>query len=105
MHPPFGFALFFLRSVAPRAVKTSDIYLGAIPFVLIQIVMVGLVICVPQLVNVGLGRTNTVDPDKVQIDIPMDNPEPVTGSSAPQSGSGDPTADEIQRQMMQEQGK
>ena len=33
MHPPFGFALFYLRSVAPKEVKTSDIYWGAIPFV------------------------------------------------------------------------
>ena len=40
LHPPFGFALFFLRSVAPTSVKSSDIYWGAIPFVLIQIIMV-----------------------------------------------------------------
>jgi hypothetical protein len=37
MHPPFGFALFFLRSVAPASVKTTDIYWGAIPFVCIQV--------------------------------------------------------------------
>ncbi|MCR9236855.1 MAG: TRAP transporter large permease subunit [Alphaproteobacteria bacterium] len=36
--PPFGFALFYLRGVAPPSVKTSDIYLGAIPFVLIQMI-------------------------------------------------------------------
>jgi TRAP-type mannitol/chloroaromatic compound transport system permease large subunit len=41
MHPPFGFALFYLRSVAPASVKTTDIYWGAIPFVCIQIIMVG----------------------------------------------------------------
>jgi TRAP-type mannitol/chloroaromatic compound transport system permease large subunit len=52
MHPPFGFALFYLRSVAPKEVKTSDIYWGAIPFVLIQVVMVGLVIAFPRLVSV-----------------------------------------------------
>src|SRR6201999_4144409 len=40
MHPPFGFALFYLRSVAPKEVKTSDIYWGAVPFVLIQVIMV-----------------------------------------------------------------
>jgi TRAP-type mannitol/chloroaromatic compound transport system permease large subunit len=40
MHPPFGFALFYLRSVAPASVKTTDIYWGAIPFVCIQIIMV-----------------------------------------------------------------
>jgi len=53
MHPPFGFALFYLRSVAPKEVKTSDIYWGAIPFVLIQILMVALIIGFPQLVIVG----------------------------------------------------
>jgi TRAP-type mannitol/chloroaromatic compound transport system permease large subunit len=44
MHPPFGFALFYLRSVAPASVKTTDIYWGAIPFVCIQIIMVALII-------------------------------------------------------------
>ncbi|MEO7493449.1 MAG: TRAP transporter large permease subunit [Massilia sp.] len=52
MHPPFGFALFYLRSVAPKSIRTSDIYWGAIPFVLIQVVMVGLIIAFPQLVSV-----------------------------------------------------
>jgi TRAP-type mannitol/chloroaromatic compound transport system permease large subunit len=51
MHPPFGFALFYLRSVAPKAVRTADIYWGAIPFVLIQVVMVALVLVFPQLVG------------------------------------------------------
>jgi tripartite ATP-independent transporter DctM subunit len=62
MHPPFGFALFYLRSVAPKTdfvdkvsgrriagVKTSEIYWGAVPFVLIQLVMVALVIAFPDL--------------------------------------------------------
>ncbi|OGI46378.1 MAG: C4-dicarboxylate ABC transporter [Candidatus Muproteobacteria bacterium RBG_16_65_34] len=51
MHPPFGFALFYLRSVAPKEIKTSDIYWGAVPFVVIQIVMVALVLAFPQLVG------------------------------------------------------
>ncbi len=50
MHPPFGFALFYLRSVAPRDVKTSDIYWGAVPFLLIQVLMVAIVLAVPELV-------------------------------------------------------
>jgi len=50
MHPPFGFALFYLRSVAPPAVKTTDIYWGAVPFVLIQLLMVGMVLTFPELV-------------------------------------------------------
>jgi TRAP-type mannitol/chloroaromatic compound transport system permease large subunit len=69
MHPPFGFALFFLRSVAPEKpyvdrvtkkimepVTTMQIYKGAIPFVLIQITMVGLLIAFPQLVTGGLDK-------------------------------------------------
>ena len=50
MHPPFGFALFYLRSVAPPSVRTMDIYLGAIPFIIIQLIMVGLLIAFPGLV-------------------------------------------------------
>lgn len=51
MHPPFGFSLFFLRSVAPKTVKTSSIYWGAIPFVLIQLIMVAIVISFPDIVS------------------------------------------------------
>ena len=51
MHPPFGFALFYLRSVAPKEVKTSNIYWGAVPFVCIQLFMVGLLIAFPGLVG------------------------------------------------------
>ena len=53
MHPPFGFALFFLRSVAPPSVKTTDIYWGAIPFVGIQIIMVAIIIAFPGIVSYG----------------------------------------------------
>ena len=35
--PPFGFALFYLRGVAPKEIKTTDIYFGVIPFIIIQI--------------------------------------------------------------------
>lgn len=54
LHPPFGFALFYLRSVAPKAVRTSDIYWGAIPFVLIQVLMVIMILSFPGLVRSGL---------------------------------------------------
>jgi TRAP-type mannitol/chloroaromatic compound transport system permease large subunit len=50
MHPPFGFALFYLKSVAPRSIRTADIYWGAIPFLVIQLVMVAVVLSVPQIV-------------------------------------------------------
>ena len=75
MHPPFGFALFFLRSVAPdkpyidrvtrktmEPVTTMQIYRGAIPFLLIQLTMVGMLIAFPQIV------TGALDP-KVQYDM------------------------------------
>jgi len=51
MHPPFGFALFYLRSVAPKSVRTADIYWGAVPFLLIQVVMIAIVLAFPQLVG------------------------------------------------------
>ena len=47
MHPPFGFALFYLRGVAPKEVKSSDIYWGALPWVGLQAIMVVLVIAFP----------------------------------------------------------
>ena len=53
LHPPFGFALFFLRSVASEKVKTASIYWGAVPFVIIQLIMVGLIIAFPGLVSYG----------------------------------------------------
>ena len=53
MHPPFGFALFYLRSVAPASVKTTEIYWGAVPFVCIQIIMVAIIIIFPDIVSYG----------------------------------------------------
>ena len=50
MHPPFGFALFYLKSVAPKSIRTADIYWGAIPFLVIQLCMVAVVLGFPQLV-------------------------------------------------------
>jgi TRAP-type mannitol/chloroaromatic compound transport system permease large subunit len=71
MHPPFGFALFYLRSVAPslpykdtvtgkmtEPVTTGQIYWGAVPFVVIQVIMVGLVIAFPQMVGHDPTLTN-----------------------------------------------
>jgi TRAP-type mannitol/chloroaromatic compound transport system permease large subunit len=47
--PPFGFALFYLRGVAPESLQTSDIYRGVIPFVILQLLALALVAAVPQL--------------------------------------------------------
>ena len=49
--PPFGFALFYLRGVAPPEVKTEDIYRGAIPFILLQLLVLSLIIAFPQIVS------------------------------------------------------
>jgi TRAP-type mannitol/chloroaromatic compound transport system permease large subunit len=73
LHPPFGFALFFLRSVAPPSIKTSDIYWGAIPFVCIQILMVALVILFPQMVTSGLDKIEAINIDSVEIILPETN--------------------------------
>jgi TRAP-type mannitol/chloroaromatic compound transport system permease large subunit len=70
MHPPFGFALFYLRSVAPKEVKTSDIYWGAIPFVVIQVIMVGLIIAFPRLVSVEKKQDMT-EQLELKIDAPV----------------------------------
>jgi tripartite ATP-independent transporter DctM subunit len=56
LHPPFGFALFYLRSVAPKSVKTSDIYWGAIPFVCIQVLMIATVIIFPGMVTGNISK-------------------------------------------------
>ncbi|HJW82274.1 MAG TPA: TRAP transporter large permease subunit [Acidiferrobacterales bacterium] len=70
MHPPFGFALFYLRSVAPKEIKTSDIYWGAVPFVLIQIVMIVLVLSFPQLVGSAPAATSN---EVMEIQLPADS--------------------------------
>jgi TRAP-type mannitol/chloroaromatic compound transport system permease large subunit len=82
MHPPFGFALFYLRSVAPKesyvdrvsgqltaGVTTGQIYWGAVPFVVIQVIMVVLVILFPQMVLHYKGTGTGIDPSKVKIEI------------------------------------
>lgn len=69
MHPPFGFSLFYLRSVAPREVKTSSIYMGAIPFLFIQIIMVALVIIFPSLVSIK-GTVDMTEKIELKIEAP-----------------------------------
>jgi tripartite ATP-independent transporter DctM subunit len=71
MHPPFGFALFYLRGVAPKEVKSSDIYWGAIPWVLLQLVLVALVIAFPKQVTMFLDKPVAYDLDKIKIEMPV----------------------------------
>jgi TRAP-type mannitol/chloroaromatic compound transport system permease large subunit len=96
MHPPFGFALFYLRSVAPRdsfldrvtgkltpGVTTGQIYWGAVPFVVIQLIMVISVIMFPGMVTHYKSGLSTVDPNKVQINIPLIDLPPLDLSQPP----------------------
>jgi hypothetical protein len=79
MHPPFGFALFYLRGISdtlfkngsiPQKVQSSDIYMGAIPWVILQLVLVVIVIFFPQTVTVFLDKEAKIDLDKVKIEAP-----------------------------------
>ena len=71
MHPPFGFALFYLRGITPPEIKSSDIYWGAIPWVVLQLIMVAIVIFFPTLVTSFIDLGTKVDPNKVKIEIPI----------------------------------
>ncbi len=94
MHPPFGFALFFLRSVAPRGpytdkltgarlagVTTGQIYWGATPFVVIQVVMIGITITFPGMVMHYKGEV--VDPATIEIKLPGIAPLAPAGAPSP----------------------
>ena len=94
MHPPFGFALFYLRSVAPhddytdkvtknpiKKVTIEQIYWGSVPFVLIQILMVGLIIAFPGLVSTNTNKGPTIDADKVLMQMEK-APSTATGEAA-----------------------
>ena len=105
MHPPFGFALFYLRSVAPTQkykdtvngkmldpVTTGQIYWGAIPFVVIQMIMVGLIIAFPSIVSYDKPGSGDAATDGPQIDIQQmllqqDQASPSGGGGT--SGQGD----------------
>ncbi|ARQ02075.1 TRAP transporter large permease [Pseudorhodoplanes sinuspersici] len=70
MHPPFGFALFYLRGIAPKEVLTRDIYLGAVPWVGLQLVLVAIVIVWPGSVTYWLDKRANVDPSTIRIELP-----------------------------------
>ena len=95
MHPPFGFALFYLRSVAPARefvdrvtkrrtapVTSGQIYWGAVPFVLIQILMIALVITFPGLVSGGLASKEKIDVRNIRIEVPEEQAAPGGGAGS-----------------------
>jgi TRAP-type mannitol/chloroaromatic compound transport system permease large subunit len=71
MHPPFGFALFYLRGIAPPSIRTKDIYWGAIPWVVLQIILVIILIFWPGSVTYWLDKGTGVDPNTIKIEIPQ----------------------------------
>ena len=104
MHPPFGFALFYLRSVAPSEdykdkltgkpiakVTIEQIYWGAVPFVIIQVLMVALIIAFPSLVSSGLAKEEKIDVDKafqqMQTQSRESSKEEAPGASATEGAS------------------
>lgn len=96
MHPPFGFALFYLRSVAPKddyydrvtgklipKVTTGQIYWGSVPFICIQVAMVTAVMLFPGMVTHYKDNAVTVDPSTIKFGT-----EDAYGSDSYDSGSG-----------------
>ena len=135
MHPPFGFALFYLRGISdtlfknkslPRKVESKDIYLGAIPWVVMQLVLVAIVIFVPQTVTMfldkekaldlnkaseaieqmGGGRTKTPDPS---LDPALGLPSPSGSASAAAGASSSTDSDDpmeaVKRALEQDKAK
>ena len=103
MHPPFGFALFYLRGVAPKEVKSSDIYWGAVPWVCMQLILVAIIIFWPGLVTNFVSKSAPVDP--VKIEIQLEQPVPSAPTAAPDASPGgtkDDQSAEIER-LLKEQ--
>jgi hypothetical protein len=127
MHPPFGFALFYLRGIAdtlfkngalPKKVESKDIYLGAIPWVIMQLLLVVIVIFVPQTVTTFLDKEKAVDLNKATEmleqmgggrggnDVPpaLMPPSPAAdGASAP--AAADDPMEAVRRAIQQDQNK
>jgi len=116
--PPFGFALFYLRSVAAKtdyqdritgqtipAVTTPQIYKGSIAFIVLQLIMVAVVIMVPTLVTGGIEKVELIDADKALEQLQM---EKNTGAEAAASAAGGEKEDPMKgllESMKQDQGK
>ena len=66
MHPPFGVALFYIRGIAPPSVKTSDIYLVAIPWIVMQLVVVVVVAFWPESVTYWISEDQKLDSGTVE---------------------------------------
>jgi TRAP-type mannitol/chloroaromatic compound transport system permease large subunit len=100
MHPPFGFALFYLRGIAdtlfkngslPKKVESRDIYIGAIPWVILQLMLVAIVIAFPQTVTAFLDKPQVLDLDKASEQLQQMEggaaAEPDASASAPEAAA------------------
>jgi TRAP-type mannitol/chloroaromatic compound transport system permease large subunit len=83
MHPPFGFALFYLRGIAPPSIRTSDIYWGAIPWVFLQVILVVILIFWPGSVTYWISRPPAVDSSTIKIEIEQPDIPPINLSEPP----------------------
>ena len=82
MHPPFGFALFYLRGISDtlfkngsltKKIESKDIYLGAIPWVIMQLILVVIVIFLPETVTYFLDEKVSVDLNTIQLEAPPED--------------------------------
>lgn len=81
MHPPFGIALYNLRSVAPPAVRTIDIYLGALPFLALQMLMVAILVAFPGIASTPAPAATLTDKQVEEALRPPTEPGPEPDSS------------------------
>ena len=101
--PPFGFALFYLRSVAAKfdykdrvtgktipAVKTTEIYKGSIAFIILQLIMVVAVIAFPVLVTGGIQKEDALSSEQIMDQLNISNPEDAPAADGQPDASADP---------------
>jgi tripartite ATP-independent transporter DctM subunit len=114
MHPPFGFALFYLRGIAdtlykngslPKKLASNDIYMGAIPWVVMQLILVGVVIAFPQTVTVFLQEEKLLDPDTAtrmlqDMGAHREPTVPASAASAPGASSSEDDPNEAVRRAL-----
>jgi tripartite ATP-independent transporter DctM subunit len=114
MHPPFGFALFYLRGISdtlfkngsiPKKVESKDIYLGAIPWVIMQLILVAIVIFFPQTVTVFLDKERPLDLNKATEQLESmgrdggAKRDPSEGMNAPPASGKEDPMEALKREM------
>jgi tripartite ATP-independent transporter DctM subunit len=108
LHPPFGFALFYLRSVAPKSVKTSDIYWGAVPFVAIQVMMIAVIIAFPGIVTGNISKAagaitgSGAEELRRQIEAPRGTALPTPKGTEGAAPKPDDAGSELERLLKQQ---